>query len=33
MLTHVHKVIHLVVGNLSKGRKVGELKEVFFTKK
>ena len=33
MLTHVHKVIHLVVGTFEKGGEVGELKEVFFTVK
>ena len=33
MLTHVHKVIHLVVGTFGKGGEVGEVKEVIFTKK
>ena len=27
MLTHVHKIIHLVVSNLIKGGKVGEVEE------
>ena len=33
MLTHVHKVIHLVVGIFEQGWKVGEVKEVFVTVK
>ena len=32
MLTHVHKLIHLVVGHLSKGGEVGEVEELIFTK-
>jgi hypothetical protein len=30
MLTHVYKVIHLVVGTFEQGGEVGEVKELFF---
>jgi hypothetical protein len=33
MLTHLHKVVHLVVGTFEQGGEVGEETEVIFTVK